>query len=88
MTLVSWRHFGAPLGDWFREQANVKVTLTLVSSDGKTTQCEVLTTVEALDVSAERTKKKKNKKQRFKCVMYMFCFHYVVEWIAIGEHIG
>lgn len=57
MTLVSWRHFGAPLGDWFREQANVKVTLTLVSSDGKATQCEVLTSVESLDVSSRFNKK-------------------------------
>lgn len=51
MTLVSWRHFGSPLGDWFREQANVKVTLTLVASDGKETQRQVLTSVETLDVS-------------------------------------
>jgi hypothetical protein len=51
MTLVSWRHFGSPLGDWFREQANVKVTLTLVASDGKETQRQLLTSVETLDVS-------------------------------------
>lgn len=52
MTFLSWRHFGAPLGDWFREQANVKLTLTLVTSDGTTSRKEVPLSIETLDVRA------------------------------------